>query len=155
MARPGQSVADERTDQRADAASGHQESEADVARVEDLAREDGDHREHAGRRAESELHRDERPHAPVLPRVADRLAGRVDDPDVFVVFTGGGEGSPDAEQQERRERERDGVDREGHVASEDRGHHAAKRRAHREHRAPERSAEGVRGRQILWVDDVG
>ena len=148
-------VPDERPDQRTDAARGHQQSEPDVAGVEHLPGEHRDHREHARGGAEPELDRDERPHAAVAARVADRLARRIGDPDMRVVFPRRGERAVYAQQEHRRQRERHGVDDERDVAAEDRGHDASEGRSDREHRPPERAAERVGGREVLGVDDVG
>ncbi len=88
-------------------------------------------------------------------RVVHHFDGRRDHPGMFVIgLPWFRERPPDTREQQRGQRERHGVDHEGGVAAEDRRHDAAHRRTDREHRAPQRPAQGVRGRQIRRVHQV-
>ena len=72
--------------------------------------------------------------------------------DVGLAFLG--ERPADAGQQKRRQQERHRVDDERDVAAEDGRDDTAHRGTDREHRAPQRAAQCVRGRQVVGLDQV-
>ena len=109
-----------------------------------------------GGRPEPELHADEGPHAAVAPGVVHGLPRGLDDPDVLVrLVAWRRERAPHAPQQQRRDRERDRVDRKRGVAAEDGRDDAAERRADGEHGSPQRPVERVGRREVRGIDDVG
>ena len=146
---------EERADQGAHAASGHERADADLASVEDVDAEDRDQREHAGGEAEPGLDADQGEHAVIAAGVLQHLDRGVEHLRVLVTGLARlGERPADAPEQQGRDAERRSVDHERRVASEHGGHDAAEAGSDREHRAPERAVQRVRGRQVARVHQV-